>query len=167
MPMNDPASPKPSGLPQFRGENVPPPRTGRRWLPLAGDIALSVGLLVLDGIAAVATFLLSIDYSGWQPFDPGADNSDISLTPNWLYIGISGIVTVLSAVLLYRLRAVISTCLQVLVGVTVLAVAIGGAQIDEHRSGRADASVSGPYSHHTADRITDHPSRPPQARCNR
>ncbi|MFD5520744.1 DUF6234 family protein [Streptomyces sp. NPDC127066] len=165
--MNDPASPKPSGLPQFRGENVPPPRTGHRWLPLAGDIALAVGLLVLDAIAAVATFLLSIDYSGWKPFDPGADNSDISLTPNWLHVGIAGVVMVLSAVLLYRLRAVVSTCLQVLVGVTVLAVAIGGAQIDEHRSARADASVSGPYSHHTTDRMTDHPSRPPQVRRSR
>ncbi|WP_326784286.1 DUF6234 family protein [Streptomyces sp. NBC_00151] len=142
--MNDPATPRPSGLPQFRGENVPPPRTGHRWLPLAGDIALAVGLLVLDGIAAVATFLLSIDYSGWKPFDPGADNSGISLAPNWLYVGASGTVMVLSAVLLHRLRAVVSTCLQVLVGVTVLAVAIGGAQIDEHRTARADASVPGP-----------------------
>ncbi|MFE1287437.1 DUF6234 family protein [Streptomyces sp. NPDC058751] len=158
--MNDPASPKPSGLPRFRGENVPPPRTGRRWLPLAGDIALAVGLLVLDCIAAVATFLLGIDYSGWQPFDPAADNSDVSLTPNWLHVGISGIVMVLSAVLLYRLRAVVSTCLQVLVGVGVLAVAVGGTQIDEHRDARADASVSGPCSHRTTDRVTDHLSRP-------
>ncbi|MFJ1975582.1 DUF6234 family protein [Streptomyces sp. NPDC087903] len=141
--MNDSASPRLSGLPQFRGDNVPPPRTGRRWLPLGGDIALAVGLLVLDGIAAVTTFLLSIDYSGWKPFDPGADNSDISLTPNWLYVGVSGAVMLLTAALLYRLRAVVSACLQVLVGITVLVIAIGGAQIDEHRSARADASVSG------------------------
>jgi hypothetical protein len=141
--MTDPASPRPSGLPQFRGGNVPPPRTGRRWLPLAGDIALAVGLLVLDGIGAVAAFLLGIDYSGWKPFDPGADNSDIALTPNWLYVGIAGGVMLLTAALLYLLRAVVSACLQVLVGIVVLIIAIGGAQIDEDRGARADTSVSG------------------------
>ncbi|MGP4085760.1 DUF6234 family protein [Streptomyces sp. KR55] len=141
--MTDPASPRPSGLPQFRGDNVPSPRTGRRWLPLAGDIALAAGLLVLDGIGAVAAFLLGIDYSGWKPFDPGADNSDISLTPNWLYVGIAGGVMLLTAALLYRLRAVVSACLQVLVGIAVLVIAMGGTQIDELRGARPDASMSG------------------------
>lgn len=143
MPMPDPTSPRLSGLPQFRGDNVPPPRTGRRWLPLAGDIALAVGLIVLDGIGAVVAFLIGIDYSGWKPFDPGADNSDVSLTPNWLYVGIAGGVMVLTAALLYRLRAIVSSCLQVLVGIAILVTAVGGAQIDEHRGTQADASVSG------------------------
>jgi hypothetical protein len=127
------------GLPQFRGANVPHPRSGRRRLSLAGDIALAAGLLVLDGIGAVAAFLLGIDYSGWKPFDPGADNSDIVLTPNWPYAGLAGGVVLLTAVLLYRLRAIVSTCLQVLVGVAVLVVAVAGAQIDEHRGTRAEA----------------------------
>ncbi|MFE9773532.1 DUF6234 family protein [Streptomyces sp. NPDC005931] len=148
--MPDPASPRPSGLPQFRGDNVSPPRTGRRWLPLIGDVALAVGLLVLDGVAALAVLLLGIDYSGWEPFDPGADNSDIALTPNWLYVGIAGAVMVLTAALLYRLRAVVSACLQVLVGFTILVLAVGGAQIDGHRGPPADTSVSShpAASHH-------------------
>ncbi|MCE7044950.1 DUF6234 family protein [Streptomyces purpurascens] len=121
---------------------MPPPRTGRRWLPLAGDIALAVGLLVLDGIGAVAAFLLGIDYSGWKPFDPGADNSDIALTPNWLYVGIAAGVMLLTAALLFRLRALVSACLQVLVGIAVLVIAVAGAQFDEHRG--AGAGASGP-----------------------
>ncbi|MEU5395918.1 DUF6234 family protein [Streptomyces tibetensis] len=145
--MTDPASPRSPGLPQFRGDNVPPPRGRRRWLPLAGDIALAVGLLVLDGIGAVAAFLLGIDYSGWKPFDPGADNSDIALTPNWLYVGIAGGVMLLTAALLYRLRAIVSTCLQVLVGIAVLVAAVGGAQFDEHRGTRAATSEPGLSAH--------------------
>ncbi|KOV97401.1 hypothetical protein ADK65_25945 [Streptomyces sp. NRRL B-1140] len=145
--MTDPASPRPPGLPQFRGDNVPPPGGGRRWLPLAGDIALAVGLLVLDGIGVVAAFLLGIDYSGWKPFDPGADNSDIVLAPNWLYVGIAGGVMLLTAAPLYRLRAIVSTCLQVLVGIAVLVAAVGGAQIDEHRGTRAEASGPGQSAH--------------------
>ncbi|MFI2372113.1 DUF6234 family protein [Streptomyces sp. NPDC018833] len=140
--MTDPASRQPSGLPQFRGANVPPPRTGRRWLPLAGDIALAVGLLVLDVIGAVAAFLLGIDYSGWKPFDPGADNSDITLTPNWLYVGIAGGVMLLTAPVLYLLRAVISTGTQVLAGLVVVVIAVGGAQIDQDRATRPSASTT-------------------------
>ncbi|MFJ5728418.1 DUF6234 family protein [Streptomyces paradoxus] len=137
--MTDPASPRAPGLPQFRGDNVPPP-SRRRWLPLAGDIALAAGLLVLDGIGAMAAFLLGIDYSGWKPFDPGADNSGIALAPNWLYVGIAGGVMLLTAALLYRLCAIVSTCLQVLLGIAVLVAAMGGAQIDEHRGARAEAA---------------------------
>ena len=140
--MTDPA-PRPSGLPQFRGENAPPPHAGRRWLPVAGDIALAVGLLVLDAIATVAAFLIGIDYSGWKPFDPAADSSDISLTPNCLYVGIVGGVVLLTATLLFRLRAVISAGLQVLVGLAVLVIAMSGAQYAEEHGARADASVSG------------------------
>lgn len=148
--MTEPDPGQPLGLPQFRGDNVPPPKAGLRWLPVAGDIALAVGLLVLDAIGTVVAFLLGIDYSGWQPFDPGADNSDVRLTPDWLYVGIAGGVILLTAVLLYRLRAVVSTCLQVLVAVVVVLVAVAGAQFDEEHGARADASVSGhtAASHH-------------------
>ncbi|WDF37974.1 DUF6234 family protein [Streptomyces sp. T12] len=136
--MIDPTTRRPSGLPQFRGANVPPPRTGRRRLPLAGDIALAVGLLVLDVVGVVAACLLGIDVSGdWKPFDPGADNSDVTLTLNWLYVGIAGGLVLLSAALLYLLRAVVSACLQVLVGVAVLVVAVSGAQFDADRAARA------------------------------
>jgi hypothetical protein len=141
--MTDPGS-RPSGLPQFRGDNVPPPRAGRRWLPIAGDIALAVGLLVLDVIGAVVAFLIGIDYSGWKPFDPGADNSGIALTPDWLYVGIAGGIMLLTAALLYRLRAIVSACLQVLVGIAVLLIAVSGAHFDEDRGARADAYASGP-----------------------
>ncbi|MGI5425999.1 DUF6234 family protein [Streptomyces sp. CA-179760] len=115
---------------------MPLPRTARRWLPLAGDIALAVALLVLDGIGAGAAFLLGIDYSGWKPFDPDVDNSDIALTPDWLYVGIAGGVMLLTAAVLVRLRAIVSACVQVLVGIAVLVIAVGGAQFDEHRGCR-------------------------------
>ncbi|WSQ14614.1 DUF6234 family protein [Streptomyces sp. NBC_01231] len=141
--MTNAAPPKTSGLPKFRGDNVPRPRTGRRWLPLAGDIILAAGMLVLDCIGVVAVFLLGIDYSGWKPFDPGSDNSGMSLTPNWLYVGIADGVILLTAALLYQLRAVASACLQVLAGIAVLVIGLAGAQIDEHRGARAHASVSG------------------------
>ncbi|MFI7415493.1 DUF6234 family protein [Streptomyces sp. NPDC049627] len=128
---------RPSGLPHFRGENVPPPPTGRRGLPVAGDIALAVGLLVLDAVGTVVAFLIGIDYSGWEPFDPAADNSDIDLTANWLYVGLAGGVVLLTAALLYWLRAVVSAGLQVLVGIAVLVIAASGAQFDEERGARA------------------------------
>ncbi|WP_062724525.1 DUF6234 family protein [Streptomyces caeruleatus] len=114
----------PAGLPHFRGANVPPPPTGRPHLHIAADIALAVGLLVLDAVGAVAAFLLGIDVSGdWQPFDPGADNSDVVFTVDWLYVGIAGGVVLLTAALPYLLRAVVSVALQVLVGTVVLVVA--------------------------------------------
>ncbi|WP_369270942.1 DUF6234 family protein [Streptomyces sp. R11] len=136
----------PVGLPHFRGANVPPPPTGRRQLPVAADIALAVGLLVLDVIGAVAAFLLGIDVSGdWRPFDPGADNSDVTFGFNWLYVGIAGGVVLLTAALPYLLRAYVSVALQVLVGMVVLVVAMSGAQYDEERGTRADAAVSVAY----------------------
>ncbi|MDX2694040.1 DUF6234 family protein [Streptomyces ipomoeae] len=84
-----------------------------------------------------------MDYSGWKPFDPGADNSPINLTPNWAYVGIVGGVMLLTAVLLWRLHAVASACLQVLVGTVVVVIAVSGAQFDEERGAQTDASVSG------------------------
>ncbi|MFJ8533547.1 hypothetical protein [Streptomyces sp. NPDC093591] len=67
--MIDPATRQPSGLPRFPGTHVPAPRTERRWLPVAGDIALAVGLLVADVVGVVAAFLLGIDVSGdWKPW---------------------------------------------------------------------------------------------------
>lgn len=136
----------PAGLPHFRGSNVPPPPAGRRQLPVGADIALAVGLLVLDVIGAVAAFLLGIDVSGdWRPFDPGADNSDVALRFNWLHVGIVGCVVLLTAALPYLLRAFVSVALQVLVGMVVLVVAMSGAQHDEGRGDRADPAVSVAY----------------------
>ncbi|NUQ97606.1 MAG: hypothetical protein HOY79_13985 [Streptomyces sp.] len=148
--MSEPDPERPLGLPQFRGDNVPPPKAGHQSLPVVGDIALAVGLLVLDAIGTVVAFLIGIDYSDWQPFDAGADHSDIHLTSSWLYVGIAGGVILLTAVLLYRLRAVVSTCLQVLVAVVVVLLAVAGAQFDEEHGARADASVPGhtAASHH-------------------
>ncbi|SDO88700.1 hypothetical protein SAMN04487981_11499 [Streptomyces sp. cf386] len=138
----------PTGLPHFRGANVPPPPGGRRRLPVAGDIALAVGLLVLDVIGAVAAFLLGIDVNGdWKPFDPGADNSDVTFTQDWLYVGIAGGIVLLTAALLYLLRAFVSASLQVLAGMVVLLVAVGGAQFDEQQDDRARVSMSAPAAH--------------------
>ncbi|MEU9056971.1 DUF6234 family protein [Streptomyces sp. NPDC048384] len=124
----------PVGLPHFRGANVPPPPTGRRQLPVAADIALAVGLLVLDVIGAVAAFLAGIDVSGdWRPFDPGADNSDVTFGFTWLYVGVAGGVVLLTAAPLLRLRAVVSAGLQVLVATAVLVVAVSGARFDDGR----------------------------------
>ncbi|MEJ8669275.1 DUF6234 family protein [Streptomyces sp. MS1.AVA.1] len=134
----------PVGLPHFRGANVPPPPTGRRQLPVAADIALAVGLLVLDVIGAVAAFLAGIDVSGdWRPFDPGADNSDVTFGFTWLYVGIAGGVVLLTAAPLLRLRAVVSAGLQVLVGTAVLVVAVGGARFGDGRDAGA-TTASGP-----------------------
>lgn len=136
----------PTGLPHFRGANVPPPPTGRRHLPVAADIALAVGLLVLDGVGAVVAFLLGIDVSGdWRPFDPGADNSDVVFTVNWLYLGIAGGIVLLTAALPYLLRAFVSVALQALVGMVVLVVAVSGAQYDEERGAREDTAVTVAY----------------------
>ncbi|NUT34995.1 MAG: hypothetical protein HOV79_18210 [Hamadaea sp.] len=110
-----------TGLPHFHGANVPPPRTERPWLPVVGDIALAVGLLVLDAIGVVVAVVLGIDVHGdWKPFDPGADNSDVTITVEWLYVGIAGALVTLSAALLYALRAIVSAGLQLLVGMTVV-----------------------------------------------
>ncbi|KMS69165.1 hypothetical protein ACM01_36235 [Streptomyces viridochromogenes] len=136
----------PAGLPHFRGADVPPPSGGRRRLPVAADIALAVGLLVLDVVLAVGAFLLGIDVSGdWQPFDPGADNSDVVLTIDWLYLGIAGGLVLLTAALPYLLRAFVSISTQVLVGVVVLIVAVSGARYDQERGARDDVAVAVAY----------------------
>jgi membrane protein required for beta-lactamase induction len=67
-------------------------------------------------------------------------------------VGIAGGAMLLTAVLLYRLRAIVSACLQVLVGIAVLVIAVGGAQIDDHRGTRADASGPGCLSTGCQDR---------------
>ncbi|MFE7272889.1 DUF6234 family protein [Streptomyces sp. NPDC057623] len=136
----------PADLPRFRGANVPPPPTGRGRLPVAADIALAVGLLVLDAVGVVAAFLLGIDVSGdWRPFDPGADNSDVTLTFSWLYVGIAGVVVLLTAALPYLLRAFAGVALQVLVGMVVLVASMSGARYDEERGARAEPAVSVAY----------------------
>lgn len=138
----------PTGLPHFRGADVPPPPGRRRRLPVAGDIALAVGLLVLDVLGAVVAFVLGIDVSGdWKPFDPGADNSDVTFTTDWLYVGIAGGIVLLTAALLCLLRAFVSASLQVLVGMVVLVVAVSGAQFDERREDRAHTAVSAPAAY--------------------
>ncbi|MFJ8631309.1 DUF6234 family protein [Streptomyces sp. NPDC093568] len=136
----------PTGLPHFRGANVPPPPGGRRRLPLAGDIALAVGLLLLDALGTVVALLLGIDVGGdWRPFDPGADNSDVTFTLSWLPVGVAGGIVLLTAAPLWLLRAVVSASLQVLVGMAVLVVAVSGAQFDERREEPSRASVSAAY----------------------
>lgn len=136
----------PAGLPHFHGANVPPPPTGRRRLPVAADLALALALLVLDAIGAVVAFLLGIDVTGdWRPFDPGADNSDVVLTINWLHVGITGVIILLTAALPYLLRAFVSVSFQVLAGMIVLLVAVSGAQYDEEHGARADGVVSVAY----------------------
>ncbi|MCL8014660.1 DUF6234 family protein [Streptomyces sp. AS02] len=138
----------PTGLPHFSGANVPPPPGGRGRLPVAGDIALAVGLLVLDVLGAVVAFVLGIDVSGdWKPFDPGADNSDVTFTINWLYVGIAGGIVLLTAALLCLLRSVVSASLQVLVGMVVVVVAVNGAQFDKRHEDRAHTAVSAPAAY--------------------
>ncbi|MFB7930961.1 DUF6234 family protein [Streptomyces sp. NPDC056039] len=129
-----------------------PPPTGRRRLPLAGDIVSAAALLVLDGIGAAAAFLFGVDYSGWKPFDAGADNSGIALTPDWLYVGLAGGIMLLTAAPLFRLRALVSACVQVLVGIAVLVVAVGGAQFDEQRGAGAGANAPGLSVYGASDR---------------
>ncbi len=115
----------PCGLPRFRGADVPPPRTERRWLPVAGDIALAAGLLVLDVIGVIVAVLSGVDVSGdWKPFDPGADDTEVTLAFPWLPVGGAGGLVVLSAGPLYLLRAVVGAGLQVVVGTAVLVVAV-------------------------------------------
>ncbi|AZQ34647.1 hypothetical protein EJ357_15135 [Streptomyces cyaneochromogenes] len=138
----------PTGLPHFRGANVPPPPGGRGQLPVAGDIALAVGLLVLDVLGAVVAFVLGIEVSGdWKPFDPGADNSDVTFTFNWLYVGIAGGIVLLTAALLCLLRAVVSASLQVLAGMVVVVLAVNGAQFDKRHEDRARTAVSAPAAY--------------------
>ncbi|MFF8946125.1 DUF6234 family protein [Streptomyces sp. NPDC014864] len=148
--MTDPAPQWPTNHPRFHGPNVPPPhRPARPRLHPVGDVALAVGLLVVDGVAALAALLLGIDFHGWKPFDPGADNSAVVLRPDWLYVGIAGGVVLLTAPLLYRLRALVTTCVQVLAGLVVVGLAVAGAQYDQHRATGSAPSVpsapSAPY----------------------
>ncbi|QDN95152.1 hypothetical protein FNV62_01005 [Streptomyces sp. RLB3-17] len=88
----------------------------REWLHTAADIALAIGLLVIDVIAPLIAFVFGLDAAGYMMFDPAADNSSVSLTRPFAYVAVVGGIVLVSAFLLFMARAIISSGVQVLAG---------------------------------------------------
>ncbi|ATW46899.1 DUF6234 family protein [Streptomyces peucetius] len=98
----------------------------RRWLHLAADIALAIGLLVVDVITPFITFLFGLDAAGYTMFDAAADNSSVSLTRPFTYVAVVGGIVLISAFLLFLARAFVSSGVQVLAGLVLVLVAVVG-----------------------------------------
>ncbi|MFI2071348.1 DUF6234 family protein [Streptomyces mirabilis] len=98
----------------------------REWLHTAADIALAIGLLVIDVIAPLIAFVFGLDAAGYMMFDPAADNSSVSLTRPFAYVAVVGGIVLVSAFLLFMARAIISSGVQVLAGLVLVLVAITG-----------------------------------------
>ncbi|MET8330442.1 DUF6234 family protein [Streptomyces sp. NPDC005181] len=123
-PPNNP--PWPNRHPRYTGANNPLPPQQRRWLHPAADIALAIGLLVIDVIAPLIAFVFGLDAAGYQMFDPAADNSSVSLTHPFAYVAVVGGIVLISAFPLFMGRAVISVGVQVLAGLVLVLVAVIG-----------------------------------------
>lgn len=123
-PPNSP--PWPTHHPRHTGVTNPLPPQRRRWLHTAADIALAVGLLVIDVIAPLIAFVFGLDAAGYTMFDPAADNSSVSLTRPFAYVAVAGGIVLVSAFLLFVARAIISSGVQVLAGLVLVLVAVIG-----------------------------------------
>ncbi|MFD6278189.1 DUF6234 family protein [Streptomyces sp. NPDC060209] len=112
--------------PRYTGANHPLPSRHRWWLHPAADIALAVGLLVIDVIAALGVFVHGVDAAGYRMFDAAADNSSVSLARPFAHVAVAGHVVLGSAVLLLIARARISGGVQALAGIVLVLVAMTG-----------------------------------------
>ncbi|WP_392756660.1 DUF6234 family protein [Streptomyces sp. LN590] len=118
--------PWPTRHPRYTGVNHPLPPQRRKWLHPAADIALAIGLLVIDVIAPLIAFVFGLDAAGYQMFDPAADNSSVSLTRPFAYVAVVGGIVLVSALPLFMARAIISIGAQVLAGLVLVLVAVIG-----------------------------------------
>nr|WP_168504469.1 DUF6234 family protein [Streptomyces sp. S1D4-11]QIY93164.1 hypothetical protein HEP87_01810 [Streptomyces sp. S1D4-11] len=118
--------PWPTHHPRYTGGTNPLPPQRRRWLHTAADIALAIGLLVIDVIAPLIAFVFGLDAAGYMMFDPAADNSSVSLTRPFAYVAVVGGIVLVSAFLLFMARAIISSGVQVLAGLVLVLVAVIG-----------------------------------------
>lgn len=122
-----PDSPQwPNRHPRHPEVNDPLPAQRRRWLHPAADIALAVGLLVIDVIAPLIVFVFGLDAAGYQMFDPAAENSSVSLVRPFAHVAVVGGIVLVSAVPLFMARTFISFGVQVLTGLVLVLVAVIG-----------------------------------------
>ncbi|MER5688427.1 DUF6234 family protein [Streptomyces sp. NPDC002205] len=144
--MTTPAAPDPppwpTRHPRYPGVNHLLPPQQRRWLHPAADIALAVGLLVLDVIAPLIVFVFGLDAAGYQMFDPAADNSSVSLTRPFTYVAVVGGIVLVSAFPLFMARAFISFGVQVLAGLVLVLVAVIGTNDADRNSHPQPAPTS-------------------------
>ncbi|MFE2972732.1 DUF6234 family protein [Streptomyces sp. NPDC059340] len=118
--------PWPTHHPRYTGVTNPLPPQRGRWLHTAADIALAIGLLVIDVIAPLIAFAFGLDAAGYMMFDPAVDNSSVSLTRPFAYVAVVGGIVLVSAFLLFMARAIISSGAQVLAGLVLVLVAVIG-----------------------------------------
>ncbi len=118
--------PQPTHHPRYTGANSPLPLQRRRWLHPAADIALAIGLLVIDVMVPLIAFVFGLDAAGYKMFDPAADNSSVSLTRPFVYVAVVGGIVLVSAFPLFMARAVISIGVQALAGLVLVLVAVIG-----------------------------------------
>ncbi|MET7451355.1 DUF6234 family protein [Streptomyces sp. NPDC005574] len=127
--MTTPPSPNtppwPTHQPRCAGVTELPPQS-RGGLHTAADIAVAVGLLVIDVIASLVVFVSGLDSAGYEMFDPAAGNSSVSLTRPFAHVAVVGGIVLVSAFLLAMARALISCGVQVLAGLVLVLVAVFG-----------------------------------------
>ncbi|MFJ2172136.1 DUF6234 family protein [Streptomyces sp. NPDC087851] len=118
--------PWPTHHPRSAGGTHPLPPRRRRWPHTVADIALAIGLLVIDVIAALVAFVFGLDAAGYAMFDPAADNASVPLTRPFAYVAVVGGIVLVSAFLLLMARAIISGGGQALAGLVLVLVAVIG-----------------------------------------
>ncbi|MGW7469407.1 DUF6234 family protein [Streptomyces xantholiticus] len=118
--------PWPTHHPRYAGADNSLLPQRRRWLHLAADIALAIGLLVVDVITPFIALLFGLDAAGYTMFDPAADNSSVSLTRPFTYVAVVGGIVLISVFLLFLARAFVSSGVQVLAGLVLVLVAVVG-----------------------------------------
>jgi hypothetical protein len=109
------------------------PRRRGRAHPVA-DIALAIGLLVIDVIAPILAFVSGLDDAGYRLFDTGADNSSVSLARPFAHVAVVGGIVLISAVLLLRCRAFISMGVHICAGLAMVVVALVGITEADHEA---------------------------------
>ncbi|WP_405774320.1 DUF6234 family protein [Streptomyces sp. NBC_00859] len=109
----------------------------------AADIALAIGLLLIDVLVPLVAFVFGLGAAGYVMFDPAADNSSVSMARPFAYVAVVGVIVLASAFLLFRARAIISSGVQVLAGTVLVLVSAFGL----HHADRKVSPQPAPVSH--------------------
>ncbi|MEU7134991.1 DUF6234 family protein [Streptomyces sp. NPDC046261] len=130
------------------GRNVSSP-AGRRDANLhpVADVAVAIGLLAFDVLAACVVLLFALDATGFHFFD-AAQNDGLSMVGPYTAVAVTGAAVLLSAWALFTVRAVIAGSGQILAG-AVLVLLAGAGLHEEYKEAhppRPEPGYSGPHT---------------------
>ncbi|GAA2263667.1 hypothetical protein GCM10010232_64420 [Streptomyces amakusaensis] len=124
----------PTPHPSHPGDGRPLLPQRHEWIRTGADIGLAIGLLVIDAVASLVAFVLGLEAVGYTMFDAAADDSSPSLARPFGYVAVVGGIVLVSALLLFRARVIISGGVQVLAGLGLVIAALAGMHYEDREA---------------------------------